>query len=135
MRDRVLDILKNGSTEDDLPVAPDPSGWTAHPSERRDFYHRVRAMPPNVSEWRRDLIQVIARDQRRFPLAAKPDSPKALQLALDDGISFLREVARILAILHGTPDLGNKKDPVDELVYIVLSRKTREGAYQKSFAR
>jgi DNA (cytosine-5)-methyltransferase 1 len=45
----------------------------------------------------------------------------------------LREVARILAVIHGTPDLGNKPNPVDELVYIILARKTREGAYQRGF--
>jgi endonuclease III len=34
---------------------------------------------------------------------------------------------------YGTPDLGNKTDPVDELVYIILSRRTREGAYQAAY--
>jgi DNA (cytosine-5)-methyltransferase 1 len=53
---------------------------------------------------------------------------------LDAGISYLREVARILAAVHGSPRLGNKENPVDELVYIILARKTREGAYQATFA-
>ena len=52
---------------------------------------------------------------------------------LDGVIARLREIARILAVLHGTPELGNKTDPVDELVYIILSRKTRESAYQAAF--
>jgi DNA (cytosine-5)-methyltransferase 1 len=52
---------------------------------------------------------------------------------VDDGISYLREIARILELLHGTPRLGNKDDPVDELVYITLARKTREGAYQQTY--
>src|SRR5262249_442210 len=47
--------------------------------------------------------------------------------------SFLREIARILAVLHGTPNLGNKQNPADELVYIILARHTREGAYQQAF--
>lgn len=38
------------------------------------------------------------------------------------------------AALHGTPDFDNKTDPVDELVYIILSRKTREDAYQSAYA-
>ena len=42
-------------------------------------------------------------------------------------------MARILAVLYGSPDLGNKPDPTDELVYIILARKTREGAYQQGF--
>src|SRR5262249_58921332 len=44
-----------------------------------------------------------------------------------------REVSRVLELLHGTPRLGNRRDPVDELVYIILARKTREEAYQASF--
>jgi endonuclease III len=39
-----------------------------------------------------------------------------------------------LSDAYGTPDLGNKSDPVDELVYIILSRRTREGAYQPAYA-
>lgn len=45
----------------------------------------------------------------------------------------LLQVATMLARTYGTPDLGNKTDPVDELVYIILSRRTREGAYQSAF--
>ncbi|ACG75155.1 DNA-cytosine methyltransferase [Anaeromyxobacter sp. K] len=52
---------------------------------------------------------------------------------LDEGIAEVREIARALELLYGTPDLGNKPDPVDELVYIVLSRKTREDAYQATY--
>jgi site-specific DNA-cytosine methylase/endonuclease III len=52
---------------------------------------------------------------------------------LDEGISYLREVARILAILYGSPNLGNKADPTDELVYILLARHTREDAYTQAF--
>jgi len=63
---------------------------------------------------------------------ADADVPAVRQL-VDDGESYLREVSRILHVLYGTPDLGNKHDPVDELVYIILSRKTYEEAYQKAF--
>ena len=45
----------------------------------------------------------------------------------------LLKVGSTLARAYGTPDLGNKTDPVDELVYIILSRRTREGAYQDAF--
>lgn len=47
--------------------------------------------------------------------------------------SDLLALASDLAVKYGSPDLGNKSDPVDELVYIVLSRRTREGAYQEAF--
>lgn len=43
-------------------------------------------------------------------------------------------VTQMLAERYGTPDLGNKDDSIDELAYIILSRRTREGAYQAAFA-
>src|SRR5581483_11323021 len=39
----------------------------------------------------------------------------------------------IVAILYGSPNHGNKADPTDELVYILLARHTRASAYQKAF--
>src|SRR5262245_18280393 len=49
--------------EDATPVAPDLSGWTSHPSERRDFYNRIRAFPPSVSAWRRRILERIRTGQ------------------------------------------------------------------------
>lgn len=118
--------------EDVAPVAPDRSGWTPHPSERRDFLNRIRAFPPSVSLWRRRLLERIRSRRSPFPGAGEIDAEQ-LGDRLDAGISYLREVARILAVLYGTPDLGNKPDPTDELVYIILSRKTPEKAYQGTF--
>jgi hypothetical protein len=113
-------------------AALDRSGWPPHPSERRDFYHRIRAFPPAVSAWRKRMVRHIADNPVRFPLARSASAEK-IQGWLDDGVSYLREVARILAVLYGTPDLGNKPDPTDELVYIILARHTREDAYQQAF--
>ncbi len=118
--------------EDSTPVAPDRSGWTPHPSERRDFWNRIRAFPPEVVVWRKRLVKELLERPGRFHRAAGL-SPGQLQERLDSGISHLREISRILAVLYGSPDLGNKPDPTDELVYIILSRKTREGAYQKGY--
>ena len=112
-------------------VSPDPSGWTPHPTERRDFYHRVRVFPPEVGNWRQRLARQVVDRPHVFPEA--PADREGLLDRIDAGISQLREVARILAALYGTPDLGNKPDPTDELVYIILSRKTPERAYQQSF--
>jgi len=77
-----------------------------------------------------DLFPAAHRQVRDVDGAARAEAVRSL---IDDGIIFLREMARVMALLHGTPHLGNKKDPVDELVYIILSRKTREGAYQTAF--
>jgi DNA (cytosine-5)-methyltransferase 1 len=118
--------------EDFTPVTSDPSGWTPHPSERRDFWNRIRAFPPEVVGWRKQLIKKLAQSPGRFQLSAGL-APAQLQERLDLGISHLREISRILAVLYGSPDLGNKSDPTDELVYIILSRKTYEDAYQKGY--
>ena len=119
--------------EDVAPIAPDRSGWTPHPSERRDFLNRIRAFPPSVAAWRRRVLERIRTGEPALPLSGKID-PDLISDQFDEGISYLRELARILAILYGTPDLGNKADPTDELVYIILSRKTPEKAYQETFA-
>ncbi len=54
--------------------------------------------------------------------------------AVNDLESTLLALADALGREYGSPDLGNKPDPVDELVYIILSRRTRESAYQAAFA-
>ncbi len=105
-------------------AAHDRTGWPPDPNERRDFYHRIRVFPPELAGWRKCMLRNVAADPARFPLAsgAQPDE---IQANLDDGISYLRAVARILAVLYGMPDVGNKPDPTDELVYIILARHTR----------
>jgi DNA (cytosine-5)-methyltransferase 1 len=115
------------------------SGWTFEGRERRDIYHRPREFPADVQKWRTRMVERGINDGDMFPLShrrAEQNPRNALEnvrALVDDGISYLREIARIMALLHGTPDLGNKKDPVDEMVYIILSRKTREDAYQSAF--
>ncbi|MBX9787505.1 MAG: hypothetical protein K2Y37_01190 [Pirellulales bacterium] len=44
-------------------------------------------------------------------------------------------VTRVLEDLHGTPDLGNKEDPLDELVFIVLSQMTTSKSFGRVFDR
>jgi endonuclease III len=43
------------------------------------------------------------------------------------------EVARRLESTYATPDLGNKADPLDELVYIALTRQTHEKNAQRTW--
>jgi DNA (cytosine-5)-methyltransferase 1 len=126
-------LVEIAGDEDATPVAPDHSGWAPQPSERRDFHNQIRAFPPSVNSWRRRLIERLRTGRPPLPITTKIDA-EDLTDRLDAGIGYLREVARILAVLYGTPDLGNKADPTDELVYIILSRKTPEKAYQETFA-
>src|SRR3954468_20980636 len=85
-----------GVEEDLTPVAPDVSGWTPHPSERRDFWNRIRAFPPEVVGWRKRLLRELAEKPGRFLLTSGA-TPEKLQERLPSGISHLREVARILS--------------------------------------
>jgi DNA (cytosine-5)-methyltransferase 1 len=125
--------VSTSPTAEQAPLA-DGSGWISEPSERLDFFHRIRTYPPDVAEWRKRMVTLVAADRDRFPLVPSRASTEDVRSLVDEGVTYLREVARLLALLHGTPSLGNKKDPVDELVYIVLSRKTPEEAYQRTFA-
>jgi len=64
----------------------------------------------------------------------KPDTTtEERNRILDELSAQLLLIARTIGRAYGTPDLGNKPDPVDELVYIILSRRTREGAYQAAY--
>lgn len=50
--------------------------------------------------------------------------------------SSKRRIATILERLYqtyGAPDLGNKSDPLDELVFIALSRQTHEKNYSRTW--
>ena len=109
------------------------TGWHWDPSELGDFYHRPRSFTKDVGKWRRQLVKAIRRGEVASLVSRSGKDESEIRGELDEIITRLREISRILAVLHGTPDLGNKIDPVDELVYIILSRKTRESAYQAAF--
>jgi len=47
----------------------------------------------------------------------------------------IREVCAALARKWKTPDLGNKDDPLDEIVYLVLAGRTREQAYRDGYTK
>lgn len=79
--------------------------------------------------WRKRVLAGL-RDSRP---EATPRESRRLESALDELSATLLSIAATVAATYGTPDLGNKRDPVDELVYIILSRRTREGAYQAAF--
>jgi hypothetical protein len=111
----LVDEADEGTVEADL------SGWTPHTSERRDFWHRIRAFPREVVAWRKRMLRYLADQPDRFPAAAAVAAPGDVQERLDTGISFLRAIARMLAVLYATAGLGNKTDPTDELVYILFS--------------
>jgi len=45
-------------------------------------------------------------------------------------IDHIKELSKLLDFEYGSPDHNNKKDPLDELMYILLSRRTRGIGYE-----
>ena len=115
-----------------LPRSP-PVPWPPEPRERCDFYYRIRTFPEEVQAWRRRLVARVMEDRQLFSSVPRGATKEEVRPLVDEGIAFLREISRLTALLYGSPRLGNKEDPVDELVYIILARKTRENAYQQTF--
>jgi hypothetical protein len=85
---------------DAMPVVPDRADWTPQPSEHRDFWRRIRALPPEVVGWRRSLLKGLAESLDPFSLQFDV-ARNQLQDRLDVGISYLRAVARIRAVSNG----------------------------------
>ncbi len=74
---------------------------------------------------------------RRKPRARSPKGKGKPVARFESHREFLVQnvyrIEEILRALHGQPTHGNKADPLDELVYIMLSRKTRESGYETAF--
>lgn len=80
----------------------DLTPWPPDPRERRDFYHRIRAFPDDVARWREDLVDRLADGSSPFLGSKACPDRDATRALVDDGISFFREITRILAVLHGS---------------------------------
>ncbi len=58
--------------------------------------------------------------------------------AIERPVLTPRNVSRIVKILgdtYGNPRHGNKKNPLNELIYIILSTRTQERSFRKAFAQ
>jgi DNA (cytosine-5)-methyltransferase 1 len=51
-----------------------------------------------------------------------------------DRNGLVERIAELLEVTYRSADLGNLEDPLDETVFIMLSRQTREGVYRRVFA-
>jgi endonuclease III len=63
----------------------------------------------------------------------RPSSRKAPELK-QRAAEVFPEIHRRLQDTYHSASLGNKKNPLDELIYIQLSIRTREGAYQSIYS-
>ncbi len=104
----------------------------------REVYVRLDRLPKELQSehlaWREETIEFIKTRADLFPTTARLPLKRVVVL-VDKLAEDLHRLTTVLSMAHGNPDLGNKEDPVDELVYIILSRRTREGSYQGDFER
>jgi DNA (cytosine-5)-methyltransferase 1 len=65
-----------------------------------------------------------------IPQAALPALP-----SIDDaeGTGVIERIDELLHVTYREADLGNFRDPLEEAIYILLSRQTREAAYQHAY--
>jgi DNA (cytosine-5)-methyltransferase 1 len=109
------------------------TGWPWPAEEVTHLLGTPRKFAGGLGAWREELVsRILNGDLQSDPDLAGSDL-KNVRRTVDEYIGLMREIARHLALLHRTPDLGNKKEPIDELIYIILSRKTRESAYQHAY--
>lgn len=112
-----------------------PVSITHSPQEVGDveLWPMRRSFTADHQAWRLRMVNRLAVETRLFTTVSSDATVVALRALVDEESAGQQVMARILELVHGTPDLGNKTDPVDELVYIMLSRRTDEGAYQAAF--
>jgi DNA (cytosine-5)-methyltransferase 1 len=109
----VQSVAIGSGTVSDLSDAA-PSGWPVDPRERCDFYHRIRVFPPDVADWRKRTVARLVKERTLFRGVSRGDSSESIRAKLDDGISHLREIARLASLLYGSTNRSTAS-PVDEL--------------------
>jgi len=103
-------------------VAENLTGWPLDRRERGDFYHRPRLFPQEVKEWRERLVEQVLGAPRRFPGVPKGSDVESVRALIDEGVSFVREVARLLALLYGGATGTSVPAALDDETVRVLSR-------------
>ncbi|MFK7602391.1 endonuclease III domain-containing protein [Deinococcus sp. SM5_A1] len=101
-------------------------------------------LPPQGNEltaqhnrWRRRMLIHLTENPGLFPLVEQRTGnvPARVRNLINREASKQQVLTRILQERYPDRDLGNHADPLDELIYIMISRRTREGAYQDVFRR
>jgi DNA (cytosine-5)-methyltransferase 1 len=60
------------------------------------------------------MVDRIRTERAVFPAVPRGAPRDVVREHLDEAIAWIREVNRVLELLHGIPQLGNERDPVDE---------------------
>src|SRR5688572_20135874 len=64
----------------------------------------------------------------RSSLTTNPQVPSTVEVE-----AFVRSVTSELSAAYGNPRLGNPEDPLDDLIFILLSGATAAGSYEQAF--
>lgn len=123
-----LRVVENGSGE----RARSRVTWRSM-VEDRPILGRRKHFTPDRRRWRREILDHVLSHPDLFPAVEADEPREAVRDRIDAEVERIHLLARMLSLCHGDPRLGNVEDPLDELVYVMLSRKTREDAYQQAF--
>lgn len=107
-------------------LAPDGELW----ADRKNF-------TPAHNAWRRRMLSFLRAHREQFPLISDEVASEdvSLRALVDREAANQSAFTRFLQAIYPERDLGNAPDPLDELIYIMISRRTREDAYQSAFLR
>jgi DNA (cytosine-5)-methyltransferase 1 len=92
--------------------ASQPFEWPIDPKERCDFYHRTRVLPSDVAGWRKWTLKKILQDRARFRAISRATTLETARALFDDGISRLREIARIASFLYPSATIPAAATPL-----------------------
>ncbi|QLG12189.1 DNA (cytosine-5-)-methyltransferase [Deinococcus sp. D7000] len=105
--------------------------------EDGDLWSARKNFSAQHNRWRRRMATHLQQNTELFPLLQQRTGgdPARIRGLIDEEASTQQALTRMLQVMYPERDLGNHADPLDELIYIMISRRTREGAYQDVFRR
>lgn len=85
--------------------------------------------------WRRRMATYLTAHPELFPSISPGADATHLRELIDAEAAGQRVLTQFLQVMYPSRDLGNLPDPLDELIYIMISRRTAERAYQDVYQR
>jgi DNA (cytosine-5)-methyltransferase 1 len=98
-----------------------------------EFFPARKTFTAEHNAWRKRMLKFVASRTDLFPIVLEDDSGVVTRDRLDEEASRLKAISSILSALHGDPRLGNPSNPVDDLIYVLLSRETPIRTAQATF--
>src|SRR5438045_4087889 len=92
-------------------TGPSGAGWPIDSKERNDFYHRIRTFPHDVGRWREGYLDRVLSQRLMFPAGAGSKNRSQIRSLIDEGISQLREISRILMLSYSADRPGGNPSP------------------------